>query len=178
MIKRIKKSKLFGLLNLSLSWLKAIARMIVRFLKFALDCLLTEILLGGIILGFSYIFVSWGISSAVAFNLALATLLTICILLIVTISFFNSAFKHQQSKKVKIKLATWLAKTFVDRTSPEWTEYQDWLHDIFLARRQLLDAKCPSWKVTILTYWRLCAFLAIVTLAKIKNMASSVMRLR
>lgn len=178
MIKRIKKSKLFGLLNLSLSWLKAIARIIVRFLKFALGELISHILFGSIILGFSYVFVSWGISSAVAFNLALATLLAICILLIVTISVFNSAFKHQQPKKVKIKLATWLAKTLIDRTSPEWTEYQDWLHDIFLARRQLLDAKSPKWKVTIITYWRLSAFLTIVTLSKIKNMASSVMRLR
>ena len=104
--------------------------------------------------------------------------LTICILLIGAASAVISSFKHKKTKRAKVLLATWLAKTFLDRKSPEWSEYQDWLHDIFLARRQLLDAKCPKWKVTIITYWRLSTFLAIVTLAKIKNIAVSVMRLR
>lgn len=166
------------LYDLSLSWLKAIAKIIVRFLKFALGQLLFEALFGSLILGCAYILVSWGIYSEFTFYIAFAIALTVCILLIGIASSLTSSFKHKKSKRAKVFLAAWLAKTCVDRTSPQWTEYQDWLHDIFLARRQLLDAKCPKWKVTIITYWRLSAFLAIVTLAKIKNIAVSVMRLR
>ena len=129
------------------------------------------------ILGLAYIFVSWGVSSTIAFYMAVFSLVIVCIFLVAISIILDSSTKHTQSK-IRIRIATWLAQTFVDRASLEWAEYQDWLHDIFLARRQLLDAKCPSWKVTIITYWRLSAFLVIVSLSKIKSLALSVVRLR
>ena len=178
MSKRNKSNQLVGLFNSGLSLFKAIARLTIKFFKYALKYLVIEIFFGSLILGCAYILVSWGISADMSFYLALGTILTICALLIVIGFVVNNTFKHQQPKKVKIKLATWLANTFLDRTSLEWTEYQDWLHDIFLARRQLLETKCPRWKVNIITYWRLSAFFVIVSLARIKNIAVSVMRLR
>ncbi len=129
-------------------------------------------------MGFAYLLVSWGISSSLSFYIAAGTVLTISIVLIAIALAFNSSSKHQQLKRVKIKLATWISKTLIPKTSLEWTEYQDWLHVFLLARRQLLDRKCPKWKVAIITYWRLSAFLIIVSLSKIKSLAVSVMKLR
>ena len=40
---------------------------------------------------------------------------------------------------------------------------------MLLARRQLLDAKCPKWKVFLITYWRLSRFFMVVSLMRIKN---------
>ena len=178
MDKRSKKNKLNSLFYLGLSLFKRIAKPAIKFGKFAVSQLLIEILLGSIILGFAYVLVLWGISSTLSFYIAASTVLAIFILLTATIFIFSSSFGHRRGKRVRIKLARWIIKTFIDRTSPEWTEYQDWLHDIFLARRQLIDSKCPRWKVALITYWRLSAFLVVVGLAKLKSIAASVMQLR
>lgn len=136
-------------------------------------------------------FASLGISANLSWFLATCVFLALIILPTIVIFFvaliisdFSSQPKTVKKNKTRnkfkgeAKLAFWIAQFFSNKTSTEWTEYQDWLHDIFLARRQLLDAKCPRWKVTIVTYWRLSAFFVIVSLSKIKSLAVSVMRLR
>lgn len=167
MRKRSRKNRQFGLLRSSLYLCIAIAIKIGK--------------RGGFILGYAMVEICFWL---MIFGIGLfydITDYTIFALLIIVFALLVIFYNWQKSKKLKrgrVKLAFWITQIFVDRESPEWAEYQDWLHDILLARRQLLDAKCPKWKVTIITYWRLSAFLIIVSLSKIKSLAVSVMKLR
>ena len=166
------------LLHSSLSWLKAIVTKTVKFSAVIIGYISIEICFWLATLGIGYLFVSWGVSYSLANYAALALAIAV---LISAVSFkvWQKSKKHPKNySKSKVRLANWIANYFADRTSPEWTEYQDWLHDILLARRQLLDAKSPRWKVFLITYWRLSGFLVIVSLAKMKNAVVTVMRLR
>lgn len=75
-----------------------------------------------------------------------------------------------------VKFADWIARLLSTKAPQEWEEYQDWLHDILLARRQLLDRDAPHWKVTLVTYWRLVGFCVTVTSIKLKRMAIAARR--
>ncbi|WP_019507666.1 hypothetical protein [Pleurocapsa sp. PCC 7319] len=178
---RRNKNKLFKLFRLGLSLFKAVIREIGKFFRFAVKELLFEISLGIITLGLAYVFASWGMSQNLALYIAvvLALGLSIVVALVIVI---DNGYKSKSSmrRKVKgeVKLAVWIAQIFSNQTSSEWTEYQDWLHDILLARRQLLDTKCPRWKVAILTYWRLSILWVVVSMTKMKSIAVSIMKLR
>ena len=173
---------MFILFYSSLSLLKAIAIELRKFFRFAVGTFLTEIFLWVVILGFAYIFASWGMSSNLSLFLAICSVFALIIVplgLLIAVAFVSDFLsKPKKSKKSQVKLAVWLAETFADRESPEWEEYQDWLHDILLARRQLLQEQCPKGKVFVITYWRLSGFLVIISLTKMKNAAISVMKLR
>lgn len=155
------------LLHSSLSWLTKLFTYISLEICFWLATL-----------GIGYLFLSWGISYNLANYAALALAIAILISALSFEAWQKSKKQPKKHSKSKVKLANWIASYLADRTSPEWIEYQDWLHDILLARRQLLNAKCPKWKVFILTYWHLSGFLVIVSLAKIKKAVVAVVKWR
>ena len=155
------------LLHSSLSWLTKLFTYISLEICFWLATL-----------GIGYLFLSWGISYNLANYAALALAIAILLSALSFEAWQKSKKQPKKHSKSKVKLANWIASYLADRTSPEWIEYQDWLHDILLARCQLLNAKCPKWKVFILTYWRLSGFLVIVSLAKIKKAVVAVVKWR
>lgn len=75
-----------------------------------------------------------------------------------------------------VKFADWIARLLSTKAPQDWEEYQDWLHDILLARRQLLDRDVPHSKVTLVTYWRLVGLCITVTSIKLKRMAIAARR--
>ena len=168
------RSRIKKLFDSSLSLLKACIAQIAKFSKLTVGYLFVEICFWLITLGIGYLFISLGFSYNMANYAALALMVGVLILIFI----FDSWRKSKKAKKGTVRLATWIAKNISDRESSEWSEYQDWLHDILLARQQLLAAKCPKWKVFLITYWRLSGFLVVVGLTKIKNAAVAVMKLR
>lgn len=116
-----------------------------------------------------------GISDVVAIALGLVITIILCA---VVYSLFNLPKLKTSHQKSEIKFANWIVKTLLSKGSSEWSEYQDWLHDILLARRQLLDRGCLSWKVFLITSWRLAALYIIVTAIKLRNAAIAVFRWR
>ena len=177
---RRRKNRLFKkIFRSGLYLLKAIARASGRFLKFGVSQLLLETLMGISILGFGFLLTSWGIPQNLALYIAIGTVLA---LLILAAFIYYNLYKSRKSSKTKLKgeakLAYWIAQTFSHKASQEWVEYQDWLHDILLARRQLIDNKCPRWKVSLITYWRLSVLYVVVGLIKIKQVTARIMKLR
>lgn len=176
---RRNKNRLFKLFRLGLSFLQAIARVGKKFLRFAVEQVLFEIFLGIITLGLAYVFASWGMSQNLALYIAVVLALG---LFIAAVLIIDTGYKSKSSMRSRAKgelnLAVRIAHMFSNKASSEWTEYQDWLHDILLARDQLLASKCPRWKVVMITYWRLSVLLVVVSLIKIKGIVVSVMKLR
>ena len=176
---RRNKNRRFKLIRQSLSLFIEIAKVGKKLLRFAVKQLLLEISLGITILGLAYVFASWGISQNLALYVAIAVVLG---LFIVAALVIDNGYKSKSSMKRKaegeLKLAVRIAHMLSKKASLEWTEYQDWLHDILLARDQLLVSKCPRWKVVMITYWRLSVLLIVVSLTKIKGIVVSVMKLR
>lgn len=80
--------------------------------------------------------------------------------------------------KGDVKLADWIAQTLTTKAPQEWDEYQDWLHDILLDRRQRLDQGDSHWRVTALTYWRLTGLCITVSLIKLRRLAIAARRMR
>ncbi|MFP4121455.1 hypothetical protein [Coleofasciculus sp.] len=80
--------------------------------------------------------------------------------------------------KGDVQLADWIAQTLATKAPQEWEEYQDWLHDILLDRRQRLDQGDPYWRVTALTYWRLTGLCITVSLIKLRRLAIAARRMR
>ncbi|MEQ8538681.1 MAG: hypothetical protein RIB93_14695 [Coleofasciculus sp. D1-CHI-01] len=80
--------------------------------------------------------------------------------------------------KGDVQLADWIAQTLAKKAPQEWEEYQDWLHDILLDRRQCLDQGDPYWRVTALTYWRLTGLCITVSLIKLRRLAIAARRMR
>ena len=70
-----------------------------------------------------------------------------------------------------MSFANWIARTLSHQASQEWEEYQDWLHDILLDYRQLLNRNIPRWQVTLVTYWRLTRLCITVSAIKLKKLA-------
>lgn len=163
------------MLRSSLLLAKAISKIISQALKFIVRQIFWETLFWVATLGLVYLLVNWGISQHIALYLAIAIILMMLV--------FAAYIVHKSSPKKKetkgeVKLAHWIAQTFAHKSSTEWTEYQDWLHDILLSRRQLLDAKYPRWKVKLITYWRLSNFCLVVGINKIKQAAVSIKKSR
>jgi hypothetical protein len=73
--------------------------------------------------------------------------------------------------KSEVSFANWIARTLSHQASQEWEEYQDWLHDILLDYRQLLNRNIPRWQVTLVTYWRLTRLCITVSAIKLKKLA-------
>lgn len=167
-----KKRLLSKMLRSSLSLLKAVLRESGKFLSFGIEYVLLEVFLALFVIGLSYLFTSWSIPLSVASVMAIGLTL---ILFILTVYI---SFKSNNISKPKgdLKLAHWIAQTFSSKSSPEWSEYQDWLHDILFSRGQLLDAKYPQWKVKLITYRRLSAFLIVVVISKLRQFASNIRR--
>ncbi|GAB4538482.1 MAG: hypothetical protein Tsb0014_28110 [Pleurocapsa sp.] len=113
---------------------------------------------------------AWGISDHIAIILGL--ILSVAGVIFCW-SIFNRQRKQSQSdhKVGEIRLACWIARTLHTQASREWEEYQDWLHDILLARRQLLNSGYPVWKVALITYWRLGVLFVTVNIVKLRKIA-------
>lgn len=126
----------------------------------------------GLSIGIPALLILWGISSGVADIIIVAILVLVLFLL----SNFGRLRAKQRQFGGEAKSAYWVAQNLSDSKPQQWEEYQDWLHDILLARRQLLDAKCPLWKVKLITYKRLSAFCVVVGVSKVKQVATRIGR--
>ncbi|MBD1805885.1 hypothetical protein H6F98_10535 [Microcoleus sp. FACHB-SPT15] len=164
-----------------------IARFILRFGKTiakAFTYLMLEFTLYIAIGGLAIALLSLGMSSNVALSLSLV--LVIFSLLTTFLAYWQHQIIAKRRTKAnssllitgEVKLADWIAQTLCAKASQEWEEYQDWLHDILLVRRQLLDSGSSRWKVTLLTYWRLIALCVTVTLIKLRRLVLAARRLR
>lgn len=171
-----------SLVRSSLRIVKASLKILAQLFWRGVTELLWEIVLFGVGLGLAFIFHSLGASNSLAVGLSLVIVISIAILAIRFFFFRKSKLARSRtlittSTKVRgeEKLANWMAQTLAQKAPQEWEEYQDWLHDILLARLQLLDRGFPVWKVRIITYWRLTGFCLIVGLTKLRRL---VIRLR
>lgn len=162
----------------SLCLLKAIKQG-MNLIRFATEQLLLEVSLATLVIGLSYLFTVWGISLNIALLFAIAIVLG---LFLFTVYVFYKLDRNQKPTVNKYRgetnLARLISRTVAKRKSVQWHEYQDWLHDIMLSRRQLLDHKCPQWKASLITYWRLSIFCVVVGMNKIKQVAFSIGRSR
>lgn len=174
-----KNRLLKKILEFSLSFVKAVVRTSRSFIRFATKQLLFELFLATVVIGLSYLFTIWGISQNIALWLAVAVVLG---LLLVAIYIFSKLERNKRPNENKFRgeigLAWWISQTFAEKKSTEWNEYQDWLHDILLSRRQLLDAKYPQWKVQLITYWRLWMFCIMMGIGRVKQMTVRIWRSR
>ena len=182
---RKSKNKLFNQLwRSSLSLFKVILGLLKEFIQRALVEILFEICILVQPLVYVYLLTSWGIPLSIALIMAIiatiASLIMITALLTIVGSVINKLDKSPESTKLKaeVRLARRIAEVLANRSASEWTEYQDWLHDILLKRRQLLDARHPRWRVSLITYWRLSVFCTVVAASKIKQVTFILLRLR
>ena len=156
---------------------KVAAKTMMKFFKFAIKQLLLEMSFAVLVIGFSYLFNSWGLPLNAAFAMAIAMTLCLICLLILALSLFSESNPDGKSK-VEVKLARRIGQILANRTSTEWNEYQDWLHDIMLSRQQLLNANYPRWQVKLITYRRLSAFCLIIVFSRIKQVTAKMWRSR
>ena len=180
-MERITKKLINSCSNLARSSLRIVKATIVsigQLFLWGVKELILEAALFGLGFGLAILFSSLGVSNSLA--LGLSVIILICIL---AVSFIASRQSKLSSKRTlttartqvrgEEKLADWIAQTLAQKAPQEWEEYQDWLHDILLARLQLLDRGYPVWKVRMITYWRLTRFCITVSLIKLKRLAIS-----
>ena len=174
-MRRIKKkltNSFSGLVRSSLRIVKASIKIITELFRRGVKELLLEIILFGVGFGLTIFFSYLGVSNRLALGLSLVIVILICIL---AIRFFYSRKSKLARSRSKVrgeeKLADWIAQTLAQKAPQEWEEYQDWLHDILLARLQLLDRGFPVWKVRIITYGRLTGFCVTISLIKLRRLA-------
>ena len=180
-MRRIQKkliNSFSSLVRSSLRRFKTIIKIITELFFRGVRELILEIALFGMGLGLTVIFSSLGVSNSLALGLSIVIVILICIL---AVRFFSShKFKLARRKnlttaRTKVrgeeKLANWIAQTLARKAPQEWEEYQDWLHDILLARFQMLARGFPVWKVKMITYWRLTGFCVTVSLIKLRRLA-------
>ena len=155
------------------------------FIKYALpEAIIWFVILGGLItLGeLAGLFIALGIPQNIASTLAIVISFSLLIAAIYLLYSLETSYEKRRltknKRKGEVRLAHSIAKFFADSSSTEWSEYQDWLHDILLARCQLLDAKCPVWKVKLITYKRLSIFCIVVGISKVKQAVVSMRRSR
>ncbi|AKG22339.1 hypothetical protein [Calothrix sp. 336/3] len=122
------------------------------------------------------------VPSAIALNISVTV---IAFILIVSIISYRQSrgnprqnTRHSLPVSREIKLADWIARTLTKKASQDWEEYQDWLHDILLARRESLAHGHPNWQVTIITYWRLTGLCLTIVLMKVRRWAIAARKLR
>ncbi len=181
-MRRITKKKnrlLRKILRSGSSLLKAISKTCQLIFRCLLEQIFWEILFWLLTLGFAYLLAVWGIPHNIALYIAIATALGLLIFAVyISYKSYRKNKPARNRRKSELKLARWISRTLNARNSTQWHEYQDWLHDIMLSRRQLLDAKYPRWKVKLITYWRLSVFCVVVSVGKIKQVATSIRRSR
>ena len=176
-MRRSKKlrSRLTRIFHTSWRVIKAVVKAVTQVLIYGIYELTIEITWAIGSLGIALILAKLGISDVVA--IALGFVITV----ILGIAVYRM-LTRQKSKRLhrrgEIKLANWIAKTLSNKASGEWSEYQDWLHDILLARRQLLARGCPSWKAALIAYWRLGGLWVVVSLIKLRRVAIAMMKWR
>ena len=166
-----KNRLLRKVLKSGLSCIKAIFRAIANFIRFGIEQLLFELSLASLVIGLSYLFSVQGISPNVSLLLAIAILIVGLLLVAMYVFYRSNRNKRSNGNRYRGEtgLARLISRTIAERESTQWHEYQDWLHDILLSRRQLLDAKHPRWKVSLVTYWRLSTFCLVVGINKVKQ---------
>jgi len=169
----MRRQKSDRTLHSSHAILKAFLTKIADLLKFVVGHLIVEIFAASVI-GFGCLFVSKGMVSHWAWIVAICVTLSLTILL----TYFCFGINSLRKPQGETKLARRISKILAGRRDTEWIEYQDWLHDILLARRQLLDAKCPRWKVKLITYRRLSVFCVVVGISKVRQASMSIRRSR
>ena len=165
------KRKLKKILRSSLCLLKATSKTIAMIFRSLAEYILLEAIFWVMTLGgIASLFIAFGMPQNIASILAIAISFGLFILALYILWKFEREKKQTRNKREsEIRLAVHISRTFANGTSTQWSEYQDWLHDILLARRQLLDAKCPQWKVKLITYHRLSVFCLVVGISKIKQ---------
>ncbi|HHP7229935.1 MAG TPA: hypothetical protein ACFCUY_03630 [Xenococcaceae cyanobacterium] len=147
----------------------------LRLVKNASIYLTLELGIYLIFIGLISVFIWLGFTTTLAIVFSLILLLVS--LLISTITQIKQRIFQEKARKKsyfqvrgEVKLADNIAQILATKSPKEWEEYQDWLYDILLTRRQLLERNCPKWKVSVLTYWRLLTFCLTISLLKLKRL--------
>ena len=121
--------------------------------------------------------ISFGVPQSLALSISIALIITTIVISYTTYrqhrNITSRSRKNRQHKPLKgeVKFADAIAGILSQKSPREWEEYQDWLHDILLARRQSLASGSPQWKVTLITYWRLTALCVTVSTIKLRRLA-------
>ncbi|MDJ0775639.1 MAG: hypothetical protein QNJ49_19810 [Mastigocoleus sp. MO_167.B18] len=137
-----------------------------------------------LILIIAVLLVKFGMPQAFALGLSITLIIATLIISYTTIRQHRIITRRSRknrphnSVKGEVRFADAIAGILSQNSPREWEEYQDWLHDILLARCQLLDRKIPGWKVTLITYWRLTALCITVSAIKLRRFARIVRKLR
>ncbi len=137
-----------------------------------------------LILVIGVLLVKFGLPQAFALGLSITLIIASLIISYTTIRQHRIITRRSRknrphnSVKGEVRFADAIAGILSQNSPREWEEYQDWLHDILLARCQLLDRKIPGWKVTLITYWRLTALCITVSAIKLRRFARIVRKLR
>ena len=153
----------------------AIIRLLKKIVKALLYELTAEIILAIGSFGFALLFAKLGIPDLVA--IAVGFVITVILGITVYILFERPKLKTTRRSN-EVKFAYCIAKYLSNQASDEWSEYQDWVHDILLARYQLLEQGCPSWKAAWITFWRLGGLCIVVGLIRLRKIATTVMKWR
>ena len=128
--------------------------------------------------------VSFGVPQSLALGISIALIITTIVISYTTYRQHRNITRHsrknRQHKPLKgeVKFADAIAGILSQKSPREWEEYQDWLHDILLARRQSLASGSPQWKVTCITYWRLTTLCITVSAIKLRRFAIMIRKLR
>ena len=137
-----------------------------------------------LILIIGVLLVKFGIPQAFALALSITLIIATFVISYTTIRqhriITRRSRKNRQHNSVKgeVRFADSIAKILSQNSPREWEEYQDWLHDILLAHRQLIASGVAKWKVTLITYWRLTALCVTVSAIKLRRFTRIVRKLR
>ena len=137
-----------------------------------------------LILIIGVLLVKFGIPQAFALGLSIALVIATLVISYTTIRQHRIITRRSRknrphnSVKGEVRFADAIAKMLSQNSPREWEEYQDWLHDILLARRQLIASGIAKWKVTLITYWRLTTLCVTVSVIKLRRFTRTVRKLR
>ena len=179
MRRRTSSRKWLRLRRSSLSLLKAIFSAIAVIVMLLVESLLAEMLFWFVTLGgIASLLIAVGIPQSIASPLAIAISLGLFIVAVYISYAFYPKRATKNKRKGEVRFAHAIAKFFANSRSSQWYEYQDWLHDILLARQQLLAEKCPQWQVKLITYRRLTVFCLVVGMNKVRRIVANMKRSR
>ena len=128
--------------------------------------------------------VSFGVPQSLALSISIALIIATIVITYTTYRQHKTITRHSRKNrqynplKGEVKFADAIAGILSQKSPREWEEYQDWLHDILLARRQSLANGIPQWKVTLITYWRLTALCITVSVIKLRRLAMTIRKMR
>jgi len=164
----------------SLLLLNIVFKAIAIALMWLAEYMLTEIIFWFVTLGvFARLLITVGISPSIAYSFSIIFSLSLCaIAAYISYASYTKKKPARNKRQGEAGLAYKIGQNLDDGKSQQWHEYQDWLHDIMLSRRQLLDEQCPRWKVKLITYRRLGVFCAVVGMSKVRQVAVRIGRSR